>query len=185
MPEPIERLERLAAVVALAEQVDRPSFGRTALMKCAYFLQTLKGMPLGYRFSLYTYGPYDSDVLQDLDYAQHLGALSVDLISYPSGYGYSIRTGPNAEAVLARAKAFLDRHRKQIEEVAQEFGPKSAVALELDSAIIYISRSPEFQNSRRKLDEIVEHVRAIKPRFSEEEIRNAARDLVASGHLDA
>ena len=37
-----------------------PQFGKTAFMKMAYLLQELYGVPLGYRFSLYTYGPYSS-----------------------------------------------------------------------------------------------------------------------------
>lgn len=185
MPDSIGRIERLAAVVALAEEADRSGFGRTALMKCAYFLQTLKGVPLGYRFSLYTYGPYDSDVLQDLEYAERLGALSVGLVAYATGYGYSIRTGPNADAVLGRAKTFLDKYRPRISEIAHEFGKKSAVDLELDSAIVYVSKSAQIQRSNKKLDEIVEQVRAIKPRFSDDQVRQAAQELIASGHISA
>lgn len=185
MSDSIARIERLAAVVALAEEADRSGFGRTALMKCAYFLQTLKGVPLGYRFSLYTYGPYDSDVLQDLEYAQRLGALSVGLVTYSTGYGYSIRIGPNAEAVLARAKTFLDKYRPKIGEIAHEFGKKSAVDLELDSAIVYVSRSAQVQRSDKKLDAIVEHVRAIKPRFTDDQVLHAAQELISGGHIDA
>lgn len=185
MPDSIKRIERLAVIVALAEEVDRTGFGRTALMKCAYFLQTLKGVPLGYRFTLYTFGPYDSDVLQDLDYAQRLGALSVDLVAYPTGYGYSIRVGPDAEALLDRAKDFLDGCRPKIRDIVTAFGNKNAADLELDSAIVFVSKSPEIQRSEKKLDEIVDQVRAIKPRFSDEKIRHAAQELTSGGYLTA
>ena len=44
--------------------------GRTALMKFVYFLKELKGVPFDYRFTLHTYGPFDSRVLDDLSYAR-------------------------------------------------------------------------------------------------------------------
>jgi uncharacterized protein YwgA len=52
----------------LSELVARSNnkLGRTALMKLAFLLQTVRGVPLGYHFRLYTYGPYDGDVLDDL-----------------------------------------------------------------------------------------------------------------------
>jgi hypothetical protein len=34
-------------------------------MKCLYFLQTVRRVPLGYHFGLYIDGPFDSDVLSD------------------------------------------------------------------------------------------------------------------------
>jgi hypothetical protein len=41
-------------------------FGRTTLMKCLNFRQTVRRVPLGYYFGLYAYGALDSDVLSDL-----------------------------------------------------------------------------------------------------------------------
>ena len=45
------RLAVLATLVKRAPQLP----GRTAMMKFAYLLQTLRDVPLGYRFRLYTY----------------------------------------------------------------------------------------------------------------------------------
>ena len=44
--------------------------GRTAIMKLAYLLQTVKCLPLGYDFRLHTYGSFESDVLNDLGSAE-------------------------------------------------------------------------------------------------------------------
>ena len=65
---------RIATLVAIAER--RPGLGRTALMKICYLLQTLGDVPLGYHFTLYSYGPFDSDVLADLASAEVLGGVS-------------------------------------------------------------------------------------------------------------
>jgi hypothetical protein len=43
---------RIALITRLVEKV--PGLGRTALMKYCYFLQTLRRVPLGYSFTLYS-----------------------------------------------------------------------------------------------------------------------------------
>lgn len=48
---------------------------QSAIMFLVYLLQTAKKVPLGYRFSLYTYGPYDPTVLSDLSQAETLNAI--------------------------------------------------------------------------------------------------------------
>ncbi len=47
---------RLSVIEALIAKSKR-RLGRTAIIKCLYFLQEAEGVPLGYRFTLYTYGP--------------------------------------------------------------------------------------------------------------------------------
>ena len=68
---------RIGTIARLAEKAP-PNFGRTALMKFCYFLQSLRGVPLSYRFTLYSYGPFDSDVLQQFNFWCR-----------PSGHGFS------------------------------------------------------------------------------------------------
>ena len=87
------RLDLLSELVANAPG----KLGRTAIMKLAYFLQTLKGVPLDYDFRLYTYGPFDSDVLSDVGQLESLGALKSELIYFPSGYGYEFSAGTKRE----------------------------------------------------------------------------------------
>ena len=78
---------RLAALSTLVK--DSPlKPGRTALMKFAYLLQTVRGVPFGYRFELYNYGPYDATVLSDLSEAATLKAIKSETVYHPSGYGY-------------------------------------------------------------------------------------------------
>jgi uncharacterized protein YwgA len=42
-------------------------FGKTSLEKFIYLLQEAYGVDCGYTFELYTYGPFSSDILMDLD----------------------------------------------------------------------------------------------------------------------
>ena len=67
---------RLALMASISDlfRAKSPTLGRTAIMKLCFFLQESKGVPLGYHFSLYSYGPFDSDVLSDLGTAVRLKA---------------------------------------------------------------------------------------------------------------
>ena len=68
---------RLALISTLAERTTGKPLGRTALIKLCFFLQTMRSVPLGYHFTLYSYGPFDPDVLADLNSAEALGARHV------------------------------------------------------------------------------------------------------------
>lgn len=100
------REARLALIPLMAAESRSGHIGRTALVKYMYFLQTLRGVPLGYRFSLYSYGPFDSEVLADLASAETLSAVQSDPVFYSGGYGYEIRPGARSEWVTRRASNF-------------------------------------------------------------------------------
>src|SRR6516164_9081486 len=85
-------LQRIAVVSDLVGKAPA-GFGRTALMKCLYFLQTVRHVPLGYHFRLYTYGPFDSDVLSDLSLAERFGLVESKLSQFSGGYRYELHGG--------------------------------------------------------------------------------------------
>jgi len=57
-------LQRTALIADLVRKAPS-AFGRTALLKFLQVLQTVRRVPLGYYFGLYTYGPLNVDVLSD------------------------------------------------------------------------------------------------------------------------
>ena len=57
-----------------------PQFEKTVFMKQAYLLQEVYKVPLGYRFTLYAYGPYSPEVLADLDRAKFRGLVDIDYV---------------------------------------------------------------------------------------------------------
>ena len=57
-------LQRTALIADLVRKAPS-AFGRTALLKFLQVLQTMRRVPLGYYFGLYTYGPLNVDVLSD------------------------------------------------------------------------------------------------------------------------
>src|SRR5262249_30687971 len=128
---------RRAVIVALAGRLN-DRLGRTGLMKLIYFLQTLRGAPLGYSFRLYTYGPYDGQVLEDLGITQSLRGVRTREFQWPGGAGYLISEGEATESILARARTEIAGINDDLDWVVNEFGNRSASDLELASTIVYI-----------------------------------------------
>ena len=155
----MELQERLQVLTGIAQRV--PGIGKTAMMKCAFFLQTIHKVPLNYQFEIYTYGPYSSEVMEELDYARQLGMLDIRWTNYPTGiHGYSISSKQN----------FQTDYDTHLDDVTSVFGSKTAKELELLSTILFVERS--YNNNKWKTDKesICAEVQEIKPRFSLEEI---------------
>jgi hypothetical protein len=169
-------LDRIGLVTALVSKAPRPP-GRTSIMKWIYFLRTLRRVPLPYRFRLYTYGPFDSDVIDDLDYARFLGAVESTLVAYPGGRGYEYLPGPKAGEMERRANTFLTQHEEDIDWVLEEFGNRSAGNLEMSSTIVYVDRSLAERGMRSTFAELTRRVHAIKPHLSLDLIGDEARTL--------
>lgn len=176
------QMDRVATIAEIVRKAHGPR-GRTALMKGLYFLQELKKVPLGYSFRLYTYGPFDADVLEDLRYAESLGAVSSTVVSYPGGYGYEVKALECAPQVVARGKDFVAAHEHQVQWVVDKFGQKSAADLEILSTLVYVDH--EFRDDRRTADisDLIATVHEVKPHHTTERIRREAEWLKAEGML--
>jgi uncharacterized protein YwgA len=158
---------RLAVMSTLVKDAPQKP-GRTVLMKLAYLLQEVKGVPLGYRFELYNYGPYDSTVLSDLSQAATLKAIKSSVVHYPSGDGYEYSTNEKGHSILSRKVAgALAEHEESIKWVLDEFGSDSASRLELISTIVFAEREMTRKNQPRLASELCRRVKGIKPHFSE------------------
>lgn len=179
MAEKIKQFERLAIITELVKQNE--GLGRTALMKCLFFLKVLSNVPLPYNFRLYTYGPFDGDVLGDLQYAESLGAVASTVAHYPGGYAYEYRPGPLADDMTGRAPTFVASHRDSVAWVAETFGGRSALDLEMASTLVYVDRALAAQGARTSLAELANKVRAIKPHLSVDAVDHEAATLKEQG----
>lgn len=153
--------------------------GRTALMKLLYFLQVIKGVPLGYNYRLYNYGPFDSEVLEDIDLASRKGILKSEVFQYPGGYGYSITAAEKAGAESLKAEEYEDH----IDWVIEKFGHRSASDLEMVSTIIYIDRSKNPDDRENPKEDIGRQVCAIKPHLAATRVASEIDALEAEGLL--
>jgi len=177
---------RMGLIAELAKRVQPSRFGRTALMKLLYLLQTVRNVRLGYDFRLYTHGPFDQNVLEDLEFAKGLDVVKVNIneYSYQSGfrgYGYRISKGKRSSVAEQNAKLFLKQHMPDIEWVVYEFGEKKAGELELIGTIVFVSREVESRKKSRSADELAKIVREIKPHFDIHTIKTAIHSLHEKG----
>jgi uncharacterized protein YwgA len=184
MNEQASRNLRVAVIAALVQR-SRSSMGRTALMKLTYFLQTLQKVPLNYSFRLYTYGPYEPQVLEDLKVAEVEGAVKSTVVQYPTGYGYEIEPAERADAVIERARHELAEHQAALDSVLVGFGSRTAIDLEMASTIVYVDRASQTSGETLPISDMAARVHAIKPRLSLSRIETEAKSLLAKGLLTA
>lgn len=170
---------RMGVFVELSEAT-KGNLGRTTLMKLCYFLQTLRDVPLGYKFTLYSYGPFDSDVLADLQTAETMGVLRADVEYYSGGYKYDIQPDEKGAKAKELAKEFLTEHKRDIEWVTKKFGHRAATDLELLSTIVYVNEERKIKS--RKV--LAERVKLVKPHFSESQIERQIQFLDDDGLLN-
>lgn len=184
MPKTQHKLDSVALIANLVARAPT-KVGRTALMKCLFFLKVVKHVPMPYSFGLYTYGPFDSDVLDDLQYAEALGAVEGTLVQYPRARGYEYQRGPKLEEVEKQAKEFLARHEESIDWVLNEFGRRSAIDLEMASTLVYIDRVTNAKKAKATIADLARKVHEVKPHLAFDTIEREARSLKAKGLLQA
>ncbi|HUE13063.1 MAG TPA: hypothetical protein VMR25_02760 [Planctomycetaceae bacterium] len=182
MDEQQQRRLRLGFLIELVARAP-VKLGRTALMKLAYFLQTAKGVPLGYHFRLYTHGPFDCDLLSDLEQACSIGAVSSEMITFASGYGYEFTPGPKHELLQKVAAKELAVHREAIQWALENYAERSAADLELLSTIVYADREASHARQRMTFEELGRKVKQVKPRFSDATILRNINELARDGLL--
>lgn len=182
--------ERYALIIDLAKRVKpvNPQFGKTALQKLVFFLQEVYQVNCGYNFEFYTYGPYDSQLLSDLDLVEHWGYVTVKRINDTLG-GYQIRPTEAADSIVHKDKAvkFLDdkKTRQALEDLVETYGSMSARDLELRATIVYVAHSikkkRELANANKM--EINRIVLKLKPKFTAEEVDQAVIELENRKHI--
>ncbi len=164
-----KRALRIGLITTLAANSPSGQIGRTSLMKFCYFLQVLGRVPLGYNFTLYSYGPFDSEVLSDLNSAESIGAVVAPAVSYPNGsYGYEIREGKLGQQF--RDNPAITEYKSAIDWVLEKFGNYVSPDLELLSTIVYVDREAGKRKEALVTSDLVQRVRDVKPRFAESEI---------------
>jgi len=176
------RWEKYALIVELADRLKNTSsqFGKTALQKMIFLLQEVYNVDLGYKFDLYTYGPFTSELLQDLDLVESIGGVKVLPTALGAGgvKGYQILPGERGEAVKEKAKEFLDKISDSLNNLINNFGHYSAKSLELRSTIVYVAKDMVRSKGTVDQSELVRIVKEIKPKFSSDDIQKAVTEMM-------
>jgi uncharacterized protein len=171
---------RLAVISGFVERLSG-KLGRTAVMKLTFFLQELKGAPLGYAYRLYTYGPYDAQVLSDLKVAESVGAVTSDQFEWQGGSGYALSTGQRSISLSSREKEAFGKLSEDMDWVAEEFGGLTATELELESTIYFVWKAE--RERCPNAESVATAVKSIKPHHSLERIRERMGRLKDRGFI--
>jgi hypothetical protein len=132
---------------------------------------------------LYSYGPFDSDVLADLSTAEGLDIVAATPIEFSGGYGYQIRAGSGASSAKNRVNEFLRAHQNDIDWLFATFGDLNSAELELASTIVYVDRELEDHNQTAAENDVTARVCEIKPHFNKEQVRRFVQRLMKQGLL--
>lgn len=163
---------------------ERPYLGKTAMMKFIFILQQVYKVPLGYDYEIYTYGPYSSDVMEDIQLASDFNAISMNTVVYPTGHsGYELKPTTKTTKTIKQEQDFIDRYSDSISNVISLFGDKTAKELELSSTIIYIYSNYAHYKLDISINEVSKSVKKIKPHFDIELIKDEYENLKELGIL--
>ena len=134
---PMGRLKKgaiLATLVRSLRSVDSWC-GETHIQKVVFFLQELTGVPLGFRFVLYHYGPFSFDLREDLIGLRAESFLGIEV--YES-YGPRYRLRARASLLRKGFPKTLERFNPEIDFVVAKLGGANAAKLERVATALYI-----------------------------------------------
>ncbi|MDZ4278482.1 MAG: hypothetical protein U1B78_05025 [Dehalococcoidia bacterium] len=142
--------------------------GRTHLQKACFFGQEVSGVPLGYDFTIYQYGPYSFGLDAEI---QELVAMEAFSVQAPGGYpDYSL--GKNAAALLTKTTSdSIREHQRAVESVAEQVAPRHSRDLELLATLLFVAQQTEAHS------EAVRKVQRLKPHFTTEDVESAQGEL--------
>jgi hypothetical protein len=173
----ISNAKNLAVIAEISKQVGEDKLGRTSLMKLLYFLQELAHVPLNYSFSIYSYGPFDAEVLSDLGDAEQFGFVKSNIHYYPGGYGYKISPGGREAEILEGEAEFLNTYRENINSIVSKFSAFSPSDLELLSTIHFAFEEASLAGPVT-VEQLAGVVKRVKPKFDQEYILKSIGTMV-------
>lgn len=174
----MEQNKRIGIISEIVHE--NPKSGKTAVMKYLYLLQKVYRLPMGYDYSIYTYGPYSSMVMEDIDFADKEKIISVKREVYDNGIsGYCITPSERASEIIAAEEETVQKYKKSIQEMLSLFGGKSAKELELLTTIIYIYSN--YKANQWDTDGVADNVHEIKPHFDVATIKAEYEKLNSQG----
>jgi len=170
MDEKLERKIQVITNLIRRREAVNASTGKTAIQKIVFFIQKL-GVDLGYKYILYTYGPYSVELMDDIDQITDLGYIKT--VYNPDYGGYVISSGEDY------TQNHLENVEKQIvEKVLDDYSGMKAKDLELRSTMLFLRTKLEIENQ-----DLMKETKITKPSFSEEEIRIAFQDMIDKKYL--
>jgi uncharacterized protein YwgA len=158
----------------------RSGLGKTAVVKILYILQQVKKMSLNYDFTIYTYGPYSAEVVEDINDLIENCLIDSYVYEYNNYVGYKLNLTTLGKTKLSKLSTTDEVKIKDVLSFVEE---KHAKDLELFSTIIFIENQYTKNQWKNGQDDIVEKVAEIKPHFNREKITIAYTTLLEKKYI--
>lgn len=169
-------MNNLATICSYVALKKRELPGKKAFQKILYFI-TSSGVPTGLNYSIYHYGPYSSKLDYSTDNLQLMGAIAIE----NTPHGYKISPGEKSETLVEKGKDLIEKYQERIDFLLENL-PEQPMVLELWSTTHYVADMLKTIYENTDEQEIVkEVVRLKKDKFSENQIREALKELQRLG----
>ena len=169
----MNRLQKAALLTELADKLAAKGSwcGETNIQKATYFLQDLVNVPTSYEYILYTHGPFSFELRDELTELRADRLLQLEIRQPP--YGPSWVPTPTSREIRQQYPKTLKRFQKQLDFVANEFGPLGVGELErLGTALYFIREVSESDDERAK------KIHEIKPHISISSAKAALKEML-------
>ncbi len=169
--------DKYGLIVELARRIENvsPQFGKTALQKLVYLLTAIYEVQTGYEHTLYTYGPFSSELASDVETVAAMGGVQ---ITHGTKSGYEITLGNNGDWICGKSKDFIDSISDKLDILIKDFGEFNAKDLELRSTLIFLAKS-EMVTIEKLKSQLIE----LKPYFDEGEVYSTIEELISKGFI--
>lgn len=164
-----------------AAQKEGRSFGRIALQKIMYFLK-VTDVPMNYRFEIYRYGPFCSQIMRDADLLEFDNLIVDD----KEDFGSSYRPTENINEFLQDFEKEIGELREPVKELAEILAPKSTKTLELYATVDFVYREQRaMQKEGPWKQAVLERFMNLKgTRFSQEQVESIYDSMCNTGIFD-
>ena len=165
------RLKRYAVLLLLVKSLNEKGSwcGETHIQKSTYFLQELLGVPLGFEFILYKYGPFSFDLSDELT---AMRADKVVDIESRLPYGPGVVPGPRSSLLERLFPKTLGKYRSRVEFVASELAGYGVSELERIATALYV-RVECARMGNSNFNYRTERIHELKPHIAKKEARDA------------
>lgn len=134
----MDLLRKIALVSELLDRIRANNVwaGPVHLQKSMFFLQKMRGVPLGFEFVLYRYGPYSFELQDEIEYIRGSGFLKWFFHDSP-GYATGLETTEASRNIRDKLPKLMEKYEDDLAFVSENIGPMRSMQLERVSTSFY------------------------------------------------